>query len=58
MVTKSSQIIIIIITIIMIIITNFHIYMYIRFAIVPFKCYGNVEASFTNILVYHMSLYD
>ena len=38
--------------------TNFHIYRYIRFAIVTFKCYRNVEASITNILVYHMSFYD
>ena len=38
--------------------TNFHIYRYIRFAIVTFKCYSNVEASITNILVYHMSFYD
>ena len=34
--------------------TNFHIYRYIRFAIVTFKCYRNVEVSFTNILVYHI----
>ena len=38
--------------------TNFHIYRYIRFAIVTFKCYRNVAASITNILVYHMSFYD
>ena len=38
--------------------TNFHIYRYIRFVIVTFKCYGNVEASIKNILVYHMSFYD
>ena len=38
--------------------TNFHIYRYIRFAIVTFKCYRNVEASIANILVYHMSFYD
>ena len=35
--------------------TNFHIYKYIRFAIVTFKCYRTVKASITNILVYHMS---
>ena len=38
--------------------TIFHIYRYIRFAMVTFKCYRNVEASITNILVYHMSFYD
>ena len=39
-------------------IDKFHIYRYIRFAIVTFECYRNVEASITNILVYHMSFYD
>ena len=38
--------------------TNLRIYKYIRFAIVTFKCYRNMEASITNILVYHMSFYD
>ena len=38
--------------------TKFHIYRYIRFVIVTFKCYRNVEARITNILVYHMSFYD
>ena len=38
--------------------TNFHIYRYIRLAIVTLRCYRNVEASITNILVYHMSFYD
>ena len=38
--------------------THFHIYRYIRFAVVTFKCYRNVEASITNILMYHMSFYD
>ena len=38
--------------------TNFHIYRYIRFVIVTCKCYRNVEASITNILVYHMSFYE
>ena len=38
--------------------TMFHIYRYIKFAIVTYKCYRNVKASITNILVYHMSFYD
>ena len=38
--------------------TNFHIYRYIRFAIVTFTRYRNVKASITNILVYLMSFYD
>ena len=35
--------------------TNFHIYRYIRFAIVTCR---NVEASITNIVVHYMSFYD
>ena len=38
--------------------TNFHIYRYIGFATVTFKCYRNVEDNITNILVYHMTFYD
>ena len=38
--------------------TNFHIYRYIRFVIVTFKCHRNVEASIMNILVYHMIIFQ